>query len=142
MKTIFFGDAARDSGSLGFSDAWPLEMLARSHLLSAQSNSPSGPHGVYVHALGNINNKLDVCIVVVICATGHFDVVVGHSDVIGVGSQIFGGGHDCELNGLFVAKRLVGPFPYRSNLLDGSDTVVGNQYLLKVPLAGVWPEFV
>ncbi|MBE3050140.1 hypothetical protein IMZ48_48115 [Candidatus Bathyarchaeota archaeon] len=25
MKTIFFGDAARDSGSFGFSEAWPLQ---------------------------------------------------------------------------------------------------------------------
>lgn len=24
MNTIFFGDAARDSGNFGFSDAWPL----------------------------------------------------------------------------------------------------------------------
>jgi hypothetical protein len=25
MKTIFLGDAASDSGSLGFSEAWPLQ---------------------------------------------------------------------------------------------------------------------
>jgi hypothetical protein len=27
MKTIFLGDAARDSGSFGFSEAWPLGYL-------------------------------------------------------------------------------------------------------------------
>lgn len=32
MKMIFLGEAARDSGSLGFSDAWPLmSIVSRSY---------------------------------------------------------------------------------------------------------------
>jgi hypothetical protein len=63
-----------------------------------------------VHALGNIHNQLDVGIVVVVCAAGNLDVVVGHSNVLCVGLQIFGGGHHCEVNGSLVAERLVRPF--------------------------------
>ena len=33
MKTIFLGDAASASGSVGFSDAWPLDLLSTASLL-------------------------------------------------------------------------------------------------------------
>ncbi|KAH6606987.1 hypothetical protein Trco_006140 [Trichoderma cornu-damae] len=52
---------------------------------------PGGPmktiflDGMDVHALGNVHNQLDVGIVVVICAAGDLDVVVRHSNVVGVG---------------------------------------------------------
>lgn len=74
------------------------------------ANSPSSPHGVDIHSLGDIQNELDVGIVVVICAAGNLDVVVCHSDVICVGLQILWCGHDGEVNGSLVAERLVGPF--------------------------------
>jgi hypothetical protein len=47
---------------------------------------------------------------VVVCAAGNLDVVVGHSNVLCVGLQIFGGSHHCEVNGSLVAERLVRPF--------------------------------
>lgn len=92
MKTIFLGDAARDSGSFGFSEAWPLEETNQVSQLSSRQwqeeakiqNSPASPDGMDVHALGNVDNQLDVGIVVVICAAGDFDVVVSHSNVVGV----------------------------------------------------------
>lgn len=65
-----------------------------------------------IHTLGNIHDKLDVGIVVVICASGDFNVVIGHPDVVGVGLQIFRGGHDGELDGALVAECFVSPFPY------------------------------
>lgn len=63
-----------------------------------------------VHALGNIHNQLHIGVVVVVGASRDFDVVVCHSDVVCVGLQIFGSGHDGELNGALVAESLVGPF--------------------------------
>lgn len=94
--------------------------------------TPASPDGVDVHAFGNIDDQLDVGIIVIVCATrnledgvngvfargfgdalaAYLDVLVGHSDVISVCLQIFWGGHDGELNGTFVAKGLVGPFPH------------------------------
>ena len=59
----------------------------------------------------------------------YLDVLVCHSDVVSVGSQILGGGHDGELNGALVAKGLVRPSSDGSDLLDGGDTVVCNQDL-------------
>jgi hypothetical protein len=72
--------------------------------------TPSSPDGMDIHALSNIHNQLDVGIVVVVCAAGNLDVVVGHSNVFCVGLQIFGGGHDSEVNGSLVTERLVSPF--------------------------------
>ncbi len=82
-----------------------------------------------IHALSNIDNELDVCVVVIVCAARDFDIVVGHANVVGICLQILGGGHDGEVDGTLVAKRLVSPFSDGSDLLDGGDTVVGNQYL-------------
>lgn len=82
-----------------------------------------------IHALGNVDNELDVGVVVVVCAAGDLDIVVGHANVVGVGLQVLGGGHDGEVDGALVAKHFVGPFSDGSNLLDGGDAVVGNQNL-------------
>lgn len=86
------------------------------HPINARSTtlfySPTSPHSVDIHTLGNINDKLDIGVVVVICAAGDFDVVISHPDVVGIGLQIFGGGHNGELDGALVAECLVGPFPY------------------------------
>lgn len=103
-----------------------------------------------VHALSNVDDELDVGVVVVVgstrdlsmssvhCSAGvqhrpdlltHLDILVGHPDVVGVGCQILWSGHDGKLNRLFVAKGLVGPFSYRSDLFDRSNTVVGNENL-------------
>jgi len=44
-------------------------------------------------------------------------------------SQILRSSHDGELDSSLISKRLVAPLPHRSNLLDGSDTVVGDEDL-------------
>lgn len=46
---------------------------------------PSGPNGVDIHALSNVDNELDVGVVVVVGAAGNLDIVVGHANVVGVG---------------------------------------------------------
>lgn len=142
MKTIFFGEAASDSGNFGFSEAWPLfarngqfwseQRLALSDL-GAHSNIPACPNCVDIHPLGNIYDQLHIGVVVVVGAARHFDVVVCHSDVVCVGLQIFGRGHDRKLDGALVAERLVSPFSNRSDFLDGSNAVVGNQNLFVAP---------
>lgn len=143
MKTIFFGEAASDSGNFGFSEAWPLfardGQLFSEHGLSyldldgGNSDIPACPNGVDVHPLGDIHDQLHVGVVVVVGASRHFNVVVCHSDVVCVGLQILGGGHDGELDGALVAECLVRPFSNRSDFLDGSNTVVGNQNLIVAP---------
>lgn len=82
-----------------------------------------------IHPLCYIDNQLYVGVVVIVCATRNFHIVVCHPNVICIGAQIFRSGHDGELNSSLVAKRFVGPFSNRANLLDGRNTVVGNQNL-------------
>lgn len=82
-----------------------------------------------VHPLGNIHNQLHVGVIVIVGAARHLNVVISHSDVVCIGLQVFGGSHHCELDGALVAECLVSPFSNGSNLLDGSNTVVGNQNL-------------
>jgi hypothetical protein len=113
-----------------------------------QYHSPTGPHSVNVHTLGDIDNQVDISVVVVIGATGNLKdlvnsnfgsagsfgstnlaVVVGHSDVIGIGIQVLGRGHDCELNGSLIAKSLVRPLTDRANFFHGRYTVVGDKDL-------------
>lgn len=65
----------------------------------------------------------------VVCSSRHFDVMISHSDIVGVGCQIFGCSHDGELNSPLVAEGLVCPFPDGTDLFDGGDTIVGNQDL-------------
>jgi hypothetical protein len=96
---------------------------------------PASPNGVHVHSFGNIDDELDVGVVVVVGATGNLDVVICHPDVVGVGLQILGRGHDCELDGPLVAEHLVGPFSHRADFLDGGNAVVGDQHLLGAALS-------
>lgn len=46
--------------------------------------SPAGPDCVNASALSHIDNHVDVGIVVVVGASRHFDVLVSHSDVVGI----------------------------------------------------------
>lgn len=80
-------------------------------------------------SFSNIYNKVDVGVVVVVASTGHFDVSISHSNVLCIDPQIFGRGHDGELDSTFVAKRFVRPFSDRTDFLDGGDTVVGDEDL-------------
>lgn len=151
MKTIFFGEAASDSGSFGFSEAWPLDILVSQTRKSGNrgQNSPSCPHSVDVHTLCNIDNELDVGIVVVVgtsrnlrpsvshahnsqhlpeCAT-HLNILIRHADVLSVGLEILGRRHDGELNRPLIAEGLVCPFPHRADFLDCCNTVICNEHL-------------
>lgn len=115
MKTIFLGEAASDSGSFGFSEACPLKsccQLAVLHVSPTRLDLPSCPDRVHVHALRNIDNELHIGVVVVVRATWNLNVLISHSDVVGIGAQIFGRGHHSELDGPLVAERLVCPFSY------------------------------
>lgn len=82
-----------------------------------------------VHTLRDVYNELDVGVVVVVGTTGDFNVVIRHADVVCVGLQILGGSHDGEMDGALVAKCFVRPFPDRTNLFDGGDTVVCDENL-------------
>ena len=73
---------------------------------------PSCPNGVNVHALGHVDNELNVGVVVVVGATGDLDILVRHTDVVCVGRQVLGSGHDGELDGALIAQRFVCPFPH------------------------------
>lgn len=136
MKMIFFGEAASDSGSLGFSDAWPLRIVKTTPMLHL-SYLPSSPNGMNIHSFGNIDNQLDIGIIIIIGTTGHLDIFIGHSDVVRIGVQILWGSHYCELNRSLVAEGFVGPFSYGANLLDGGNTIVGDEYLGRLDFAGL-----
>ena len=105
-----------------------------------------------VHAFGDINYEFNIRIIVVVRSTrnlqihvshltegtrsvmlllpaSYLDVLVRHSNVVCICLQIFWSGHHRELNRSFVSEGLVGPFSDRSDLLDGSNTVVRDQDL-------------
>lgn len=95
---------------------------------------PSCPHGMHIHSLCNIDDQFYVCVVVIICASGDFDVLVGHADIICIGLQVLGGGHHGELDGTLVSKGLVGPFSHGTDFFDRGNAVIGNQDLRTTPL--------
>ena len=80
--------------------------------------------------LGNIDNKVDIGVIVVVGSTWNFNISISHPDVFGVNSQILGRGHDGEFDCTFGTESLVRPFSDRSDLLDGGDTVVCDQDLV------------
>ena len=79
--------------------------------------------------LRHIDDIVDIGVVVVVCASGNFDISVSHPDVLCVDAQVFRRGHDCELDLAVRAECLVGPFPDGPDLLDGGDTVVSDEDL-------------
>lgn len=87
-------------------------------------------------ALGNVDNDIDVGVVVVVGSTGDLDVLVSHANVVGVDLEILGRGHDGKLDGALRAESLVGPFPDGADLLDGGDSVVGDENLVSVAGGG------
>lgn len=132
MKMIL--DLASVSGSRGFSDACPLKKTKPCQLRSIIENPvdlPTSPNGVDASSLCNIDDEVNVGVVVVVASSGHFNVSISHSDVFCVDTQIFGCCHDRELDGSLIAKSLIGPFANRTDFLDGSDTVIGDENLLR-----------
>jgi len=81
-------------------------------------------------SLSHIDDKVDVGVIVVVASTRHFNVSIGHSDVLGIDPQILRSSHDRELDGSLIPKRLVRPLSDRTNLFHSGDTVVGNKDLL------------
>ena len=115
---------------------------------------------MYVHPLSNVHDEFHVGIVVVVRASRdlrgissaksqayvfegycialqvlqnvtYLDILICHSDIVGIGFQIFRRSHDRKLNCSLVPKCLVSPFSYRSNFLDRCNSVVGNQDLFR-----------
>jgi len=108
---------------------------------------PSSPDSMHAHTFCNIDDKVDIRVVVVVRAARylvsvlgwrmtirghhctHLNILICHPDVVGICCQIIWCGHDCELNGTFIPKSFVCPFPDGSDHLDGCNTVVGNEHL-------------
>ena len=55
------------------------------------------------------NQYLNIGVVVVICASRDWDVLIGHFDVFCVGLQIFWRDHDHETHRFLVFEQLVAP---------------------------------
>lgn len=96
---------------------------------SSAQNLPSSPDSVNSSALSNIDNEIHVGVVVVVGSSWHLNILIGHADVFGVDLEILRCCHDGELDGTLVAKGLVRPLADGADLLDGSNTVVGDQDL-------------
>jgi hypothetical protein len=59
----------------------------------------------------------------------YLDVLICHADVLRVGLEILGRGHDGELNRPLIAKSLVRPFSHRADFLDCGNTVIRDEDL-------------
>ncbi|KAH3668227.1 hypothetical protein OGAPHI_001981 [Ogataea philodendri] len=92
--------------------------------------TPSCPDGVHLCSFSDFNDEFHVGIVVIISSARNFHVLVGHSDVLGIGLEVFWSSHGHELDGSFVAESFVGPFSNRTDLFHGTDTVVCNKNFL------------
>lgn len=137
MKMILL--SANCSGNRGFSDAWPLadtkgksqhSVVIRSRKVrksQKKSNLPTSPDSMYTSTFSNVDDQVNIGIVVVVRSTGHLDVLVGHTNVLSIDRQIFGGGHHDKLDGSLKTKRLVCPFADGANLFDCRNTVVADQ---------------
>lgn len=78
--------------ALGFRMRDPYSILISKAALQVQfemncicQHLPSRPNSVDIHPLCNVDDKLDVGIIVVVRAARYLDVVVCHSDIVGVG---------------------------------------------------------
>lgn len=81
---------------------------------------PPRPDGVDVQLERRLGDDLDVVVVVGVGPAGHADDVVGQLHVLGVGGDVFGGGHAHELDGCAVAKGLVRPSADRADGFGGA----------------------
>mmetsp|Transcript_49137 Transcript_49137/g.139181 ORF Transcript_49137/g.139181 Transcript_49137/m.139181 type:complete len:406 (-) Transcript_49137:115-1332(-) len=99
--------------------------------------APAGPHRVDVVLLGNIDNDVDVSVVVRVFAGRDLHVGVSELDELGVGLEIFGGGHSHELDGVLVAQLEVGPLAHGEDGLGRGHAVVGDQDLTDRPVTAV-----
>ena len=80
-------------------------------------------------AFGNVNNEVNVRVVVVIRSTWHRHVLVSHSNVLGVRSQVFWCDHDDEAYGMFVLEHFVRPASHRAHTLHSRNAIVRNEHL-------------
>jgi hypothetical protein len=84
---------------------------------------------MHPRSLADIHDEIHIGVIVVIASTGYLDVPIRHPDVLRIDPQILRGGHDGKLDRAFVPKGLIGPFPDRTYLFDGGNTVVGDEDL-------------
>mmetsp|Transcript_7504 Transcript_7504/g.21243 ORF Transcript_7504/g.21243 Transcript_7504/m.21243 type:complete len:306 (-) Transcript_7504:285-1202(-) len=89
--------------------------------------APSRPHGLDPGTLGDLQDELHICVVVVIGAAGDLHKLVCEADVLGVGLDVLRGCHGHQHNGLARAKRLVGPGANGAHELGGSVAIVGHK---------------
>ena len=71
--------------------------------------SPASPHSLHLHALGDVDNKVDVGVVVVVGAAGRIHVQVCHAHVLGVGLHILRGDEHHKLRGTAQCSRYAMP---------------------------------
>lgn len=78
---------------------------------SRQEDAPSGPHGVDAGALCDVDDDVDVGVVVVVRASGHLDVLVGHPNVVGVDLEVPGktASHQHRVRRLMLRRQLSRP---------------------------------
>ena len=137
MKTTL--DLARVSGKRGFSDAWPLTIsqlrLDTSRVILRKMRDrdslPSSPYSMHSRPLRNIHNQIHIGVVIIVRSARHLDISVRHPDVLCIYAQVLGSSHDGELNLSVRAEGLVGPFADGTDFFDGSDTIIGNKYLIR-----------
>ena len=106
---------------------------------------------MHIHPFSHVNDEFHVRVVVVVCTAGnllrqsasfengqtgtgraygtYLDVLICHTNVVCVCLQILRCGHDSKLDRPLVTKCLVRPLPNGAYLLDGGDTIVGNEHL-------------
>ena len=88
--------------------------------------TPTSPNSFSTNTKSTFNDQRDVGVVVVVGTSGDFDVLVSKVDELGVGLEVFGGGHGAKAQQLS-AEHLVAPFPHGSDGLESAQTVVGDQ---------------
>ena len=69
--------------------------------------------------LGNVQDEVNICVVVVVGASSDLYNIVGQLDVLSVRLQILGRDHDNKLDGLLSGGEvLIGPPPDRPDAFD------------------------
>mmetsp|Transcript_33963 Transcript_33963/g.74704 ORF Transcript_33963/g.74704 Transcript_33963/m.74704 type:complete len:459 (+) Transcript_33963:4774-6150(+) len=121
-------DAHDGAGGSDELDAHLLEGVGELGILGRVA--PTGPDGIDALLLGNLGDNINVGVVVKVLPGGDLDEGIGETDELGVGLEIFRGGHGNELDGALISKLHVGPLTHGQDGLGGCHTIVGDKDLL------------
>lgn len=91
--------------------------------------APTGPDCVHLSSTGDVDDKLDVGIIIVVGPTRNGHILVRHFDIFSIGLEILRSDHDHEPDGSFIFEHLIRPATYRTHALDSSDSIVGDEDL-------------